>query len=245
MNMKILFQLILIFIFTASYSNEKADSSKTKLRAGATISLNSNGISSIPAFTLDKPAIIATISLVKNRFSYEPTLAYGFDLRPWTIDNWLRYKFVDRPHFEFRAGLNISAFSSEFNLAEEGEILQSQRYFTPEVALTYKFSPGNSLMLNYLNDNGQEKGTIDGHFLNLQADRSGIRVGKRTLLSATIQLFYVDYDGNNDGLYISPKISSSLRNIPFAIFFQAIQPITSNISPYPEFKWNLGISYAL
>ena len=240
--MKILFQFLMIFIFTASYSIEKSDSSRTKLKAGAIFSLNSNGISSIPAFTLDKPAIIAAVYLAKNRFSYEPTLAFGLDLRPWTIDNWIRYKLLDRPHFEFRAGLNISAFSSIYKL-EDDEILQSQRYLTPEIAFIYKISPGNSLTLNYLSDNGLDKGTIDGHYLNLQVDKSGIHAGKNVLIAVALQLFYVDYNGNNDGLYVSPRISSSLKNSPFTVFFQGIQPITSNISPYPEFKWNVGLSY--
>jgi hypothetical protein len=58
-------------------------------------------------------------------------------------------------------------------------------------------------------------------------------------------LFYINYNGNNDGLFISPTLSLSVRNLPAALFLQATQGIVSNIEPWPGFKWNLGVSYSL
>jgi hypothetical protein len=66
---KFLASLLLLLIFSVSWSREWADSTKSKLEAKATLSINSNGIAYIPAFSLDKPAIIGTLSLVKGRFS--------------------------------------------------------------------------------------------------------------------------------------------------------------------------------
>ena len=109
----------------------------------------------------------------------------------------------------------------------------------------YKFSQNSSLTFAYWNDRGQEKGTLKGHFFNIVVEKSDINVGKNVLLSATLQLFYINYDGNNDGLFISPKISSSVRDVPFSLFFQATQALESNISPFPGFRWNLGLSYTL
>jgi len=131
--MKFSFCVIFFLIFTGSYSQEVTESSKVKLKAGGTISLNSNGIASIPAFSLDKPAVIATIILAKNRFSYEPQLAYGLDGRPWYIDNWVQYKIIDRPSFNFRTAANVSTFCSKYEVLEES-ILQGQRYYA--LALT-------------------------------------------------------------------------------------------------------------
>ena len=77
-NMKALFCLVFLSLFNAAYPIEGSDSLNTKkFKAGATFSINSNGIASIPAFSLDKPAVMASLFLGKNRFSYEPTLAYG------------------------------------------------------------------------------------------------------------------------------------------------------------------------
>lgn len=243
-TMKISFCLLFIFIFTITYCDDSAGNSKTKLKAGATVSLNSNGIASIPAFSLDKPAIIASISLAKNRFSYDPILAYGLDLRPWFIDNWLHYKIIARPSFELTAGFNISTFGTKYNLPD-GSIWEAQRYFAFAMTGVYKFSPNNSLTFAYWNDRGQEKGTLKGHFLNLVGERSDMLIGKNILLSAAFQVFYIDYDGNNDGLFVAPKVSSSVRNIPFSIFFQATQALSSNIKPFPGFRWNIGLAYTL
>jgi hypothetical protein len=233
------------FIFTLSFSQEKAENSKTKLKASATVSLNSNGIASIPAFSLDKPAIIASVTLAKNRFSYDPNLAYGLNLKPWCIDNWLHYKIIVRPSFELRAGFNISSFFSEYKFQDEESVLKGERYFAFALTGLYKITPRMSLTIDYWNDRGQEKESLKGHYLSLAGERSEIGIGHKVLLSVALQLFYINYDGNNDGLFISPKISSSLREIPFAIYFQAIQALSSNISPFPGFRWNIGLSYTL
>ena len=240
--MRLAFCLVLFYLFTSTYSNELADSSKTKLEAGAVVSLNSNGMASIPAFSLGKPAIIASISLVKNRFSYTPTLAYGLDLKVWFIDNWLNYKIIRKPAFELTAGFNLSTFGSKYNLPD-GSVLEAQRYFAYALTGVYKFSAKNSLTIAYWNDNGQEKGTLRGHFFNLVGERSEMNIGKNVQLAAVLQIFYINYDGNNDGLFVAPKISASVSNIPFSIFLQITQALSSNISPSPGFRWNAGIAH--
>ena len=248
--MRVSFCLLLFFIFPHSYSIEPADSSKTKLKASAIFSLNTNGISSIPAFSLGKPAVIASVSLVKNRFSYDPQLAYGLNFKAWFIDSWLHYKLIDRPHFEFRPGFNFSTFFSDYTASGETvikdeTIRQAQRYFTIEFTGICKFSSNSSLTIGYWNDRGQDKGTLLGHFFNLIGEKSDINIGRSILLTADLQIFYIEYQGKNDGLFLSPKITSSLRNVPFSVFFQPIQALYSNITPFPGFRWNLGIAYSL
>ena len=237
--------LILLFVFTVSWSQESADSTKSKkLSAAARLSLNYNGIAYIPAFSLDKPAIIGAFSLAKGRFSYDPQLSYGLDFKPWIIDNWFHYKIVDRTSFEFKAGAVFSAFFSE--IETEGEsILQAQKYLAVEFVSTYRFTSNSSLAFTYLLDRGQDPGTLSGHFFNLQAERSDFNLGKKGLLSTSLQLFYIDYTGDEDGLFAAANISASIRDIPFSIFFQAIQALASNINPFPEFKWNVGLAYSI
>ncbi|RLD90476.1 MAG: hypothetical protein DRJ29_15405 [Bacteroidetes bacterium] len=117
---KLLAPLAFLFIFSPTWSQENADSTRSKkLKAEARVSINSNGIAYVPAFSLDKPAVIGTFSLIKGRFSYDPMLAYGLDLKPWIIDNWFHYLIVDRPVFEFKAGAVISAFFSEYETEED------------------------------------------------------------------------------------------------------------------------------
>jgi hypothetical protein len=121
--MKLFYCVVFSFIFTVSFSSEVSDSSKTKLEAKANISLNSNGIATIPAFSLDKPAVIASVALTKGRFSYDPMLAYGLERKPWFIDNWFHYRIIEKPSFELNAGINISMYFFENKLPDE-EIIQ-------------------------------------------------------------------------------------------------------------------------
>jgi len=241
--MKIFKCLLLFMISGVIYAQEKSDSSIKKLQAGGSLSINSNGISSIPAFSLGAPAIIATASLGKGRFSWDPVLAYGLDVRPWFIDNWIHYLVVDREKFKLRTGINFSMYFSELKLPDK-DVLQGERYWALELAGFYYFSPVSNLSLMYWNDRGQDEGTIKGHFISLAWDRSQIRAGKSLKLATFIQLFYIDYDGNNDGLFIAPKITASLDRIPLNVFFQASQGIVSNIEPFPGFKWNVGAGFS-
>ena len=95
----------------------------------------------------------------------------------------------------------------------------------------------------YWSDNGQDYGTISGSFYNIVYERVDIEIGKALLLTGSLQLFYLDYTGNNDGLFISPRIAASIKKIPLSLFFQATQALTTNTEPNPGFRWNAGLAY--
>ncbi len=242
--MKLTFCLLFNLITILSFSQEKTTISKSKLQANASVSVNTNGMAPVPAFSLDKPAIMASISLAKNRFSYEPTLAYGLDLRPWFIDNWIHYKLIARHAFELRTGFNPSSYFSQYTHSEEF-VWYCQRFFTFELAGMYRLSQVSSLSLLYWNDRGQETESIKGHYLGLFWDKSEINIVKKIQMNLNVHLYYINYTGKNDGLFISPKISASIRDLPFSFFFQANQAMQSNITPFPKFKCNAGVAYSL
>jgi len=242
--MRVIICMLLVYIPSIAFSGEVQDTLKNKLKADVMFSLNSNGIASVPAFSLGKPALVSSVTLSKGRFSYDPVLAYSLEMKPWYIDNWFRYKIILRPKFEMKAGVDFSTFFSEFVTNDE-KILKAERYFAFSIAGTYKFSPVSALTLDYWSDNGQEKGTMTGHFIYLAYDRSEINIAEKAFLSFNLMLFYVNYTGKNDGLFVSPKSSLSVKNIPVSMFFQATQAIKSNISPWPGFKCNVGICYKL
>ena len=225
-----------------AWSQDMPAEPKNRLKATGTMSINSNGIVSIPAFALGDPAVISTVSLIKGRFSYTPVLAYGFDLKPWYIDNWLHYKFITRPVFELKAGFNYSTFFSDYKLPNE-TILQGERYFAYAVEALYTFRPKSTLLFAYWNDRGQEPSSLIGHYGSITAERTEIGIGKSVMASAAVQLFYINYTGNNDGLFVAPKITSSVKKIPLILYFQCIQPIKTNIEPKPVFTWNIGLAY--
>lgn len=241
--MKSLLVIIFSIIATLAISKENSDSTKHPLKVSGEITLNSNGIAAIPAFSLGEPTIMANITLKKNRFSYNPQLSYGLNFKPWIIDNWFRYQWIEKPKFEMRTSFNISMFFSEVETPDE-VILRGQRYAAIELAGKYKLSDKTSFSLMAWYDKGIDTGTITGYFFNFVYDQTGIGIGKHVLLAFNLQTFYIDYTDLNDGLFISPKLSCSVRKIPFFLFWQGIQPLYSNISPYPEFQWNIGLGFS-
>lgn len=236
--------LFFILIATTALSQSTDTENAKKLKASGSFSINSNGVASVPAFTLGDPAFITSVSIAKGRFSYDPVLGYGLDLKPWFFDNWLHYKFIARPIFEMRAGFNYSTYFSEYITPEE-TILQGQRYFTFALEAFYTFKPKHSFQFAWWNDRGQEPGTIQGHFLSVAYEHTEIEVAKKLLLSANGQLFYINYTGDNDGLFITAKVSAAVKSIPLLLYFHGIQSITSNVEPFPGFKCNVGLAYVL
>ncbi|MFN8240764.1 MAG: hypothetical protein U0X39_08445 [Bacteroidales bacterium] len=232
--------IILLLFTTVLTAAELTDSTSAKLGSSLSVSLNSNGISSIPAFSLGKPAIVASGSFSLGRLSYDPTLAYGLDMRPWYIDSWLHYLLVSKSSFKLRTGFNFSMYFSDLSLTDK-VILQGERYWAIELAAIYNFSPNSLLTLMYWNDRGQDPGSLQGHFISLSADRSGIGLTGKMKAGINLQVFYIDYDGNNDGFFVTPKFSIYSPATPLSVFFQATQAISSNIDPFPGFKWNAGI----
>jgi hypothetical protein len=219
-----------------------SDSTGKKFKADASFSLNSNGINPIPAFSLGKPAVMAALSITKGRFSYDPGLAYGLDAKPWYIDNWFHYLIINKPSFKLRTGINFSMFFSEKSFTEE-TVLKGERYLTAELAGIYNITPTSNITLMYWSDNGQDHGTLTGHFISLSGEKSGIKLGKMIRMAAYLQIFSIIYDGSNDGIFVAPKVTFTGNKCHFSLFLQATQPITTNISPYPGFQWNIGVAY--
>ena len=236
--------LFFILIATTVFSQSTDTENAKKLKASGSFSINTNGVASVPAFTLGDPAFITSVSIAKGRFSYDPVLGYGLNLKPWFFDNWLHYKFIARPIFEMRAGFNYSTYFSEYTTLEE-TVLQGQRYFTFALEAFYTFKPKNSLQFAWWNDRGQEPGTIQGNYLSVAFERTEIEVAKKLLLSANGQVFYINYSDNNDGLFVTAKVSAAVKNIPLLLYFHGIQAITSNFEPFPGFKLNVGLAYVL
>ncbi len=240
--MRLFFSLLSLFIFSRSFPIELADSTKSKLEISVNVSINSNGMAPIPSFSLGKPALIGALALQKKRFSYDPQIAYGLDMRPWIIDNWLHYRIVYRPGFELRTGADFSMFFSRYD-AMDYKILQGQQYLTFEIAGIIRFSPVSSLSLMYWSDNGQDHGSIRGNFYNIVYDQAELAMGQNMMLAGSLQLFCLEYTGKNDGLFASPRLAISVRNIPLSLFAQATQAIVSNMEPWPGFRWNAGLAY--
>ena len=238
---KVIF-LIILFSPACIYSQDPADSTKTPFTVGGEISFNSNGMAPVPAFSLGKPAISAGMGVNKGHFSYDPQFAYSLHFKPWVMDNWFHYRLVDRQKFMIRTGADVSLFFTEENFPDL-KLIHAQRYLALEIMGAFKFRGKGEAGLMYWRDLGLDQGSLKGHFINLYVDRPDIGLGKIFETDLYVQLFYLDYTAENDGLFFAGKISPSLKGCPVHVFFQWVQALWSNIDPFPGFRWNAGVAY--
>jgi hypothetical protein len=96
----------------------------------------------------------------------------------------------------------------------------------------------------YWSDNGIEPGSISGHYGSITGEINNVNIGESLFFSGSVQLFYINYDGNNDGFFVSPRLAWNYGNLPLSLFFQASQVIQSNIEPSPGFRWNVGVDFS-
>ena len=240
--MKKVLYIIIFFITTTAYSQQKTDTANVPFKFSGTISLTNNGVAPIPAFSLGKPAMLVNFSIYKKRFSYDPNMAYRLNGKPWFMANWFHYKLIENPKFELRTGANFSLYFSHYE-TPDGDILQVTRRGSLELAGTYKISSKSSLGLVYWYGKGFDKNPIDGHFINLIANKS-FELGDQLIFNVTPQFFYTNNNGNMDGLFISGRFELSHTKTHLSLYTQETQTLRSNITPYPGFKWNFGITCA-
>ncbi|NMB71885.1 MAG: hypothetical protein GYA22_07040, partial [Bacteroidales bacterium] len=74
-NFLVLFLLLFSSKFTAA---QKTDSTERVREFGGNISVTNNGISFIPSFSLEKPALITEFSMV-HRLYFEPQLRFALE----------------------------------------------------------------------------------------------------------------------------------------------------------------------
>lgn len=112
------------------------------------IGLNTNGISRVPAFSLGKPAIMGFFSLRKNRFSFDPEVAYSTDGTPWFFSSCFRYRIFGKKNFGIKVAANWNISHSYPEVVENGVVkttAKAERYLVFEFIPTYKFSEKFSL----------------------------------------------------------------------------------------------------
>ncbi len=100
--------LTLIFMLLAHYSfSQDADSTTSPTHFSGSVSVTNNGISIVPSFSLEKPAVILNLSVGKSRLSFEPDIRFSLAGRPWTMLFWGRYKLINKEKFQLSAGTHL------------------------------------------------------------------------------------------------------------------------------------------
>jgi hypothetical protein len=244
--MKKVVLLLALLYYSAVVFAQGTDTIKKNVSGAVTAT--SNGISLVPAFTLDKPAAIFDLAVRKNRFSFEPEWAFDFTAKPWYFVFWLRYKLIETSKFNMGVGFHPGFVFTPTNFVINGvdnEYLKTSRYFVEELAPTYAISDkfGIGICIYYQHSQGFNSVLRQSHFVGLNCNFSYINLGNKFYMRTIPEVYYLKND-KNDGVYFTSAFAFGKKNLPFSISSVINAKLRSTI-PGQDFLWNVSLTYAL
>ena len=219
----------------------------TDFKFSGSINLNTNGISPVPAFSLDKPSIIGTFSLDRKRLMLNPEIAFSTKGKPWFINPRFTYKVVDGDNFNF--GIS-TLYSFSYSYPEEminnnlRTTTRVEHYMLFQSTFVYTAAEKASISLTTFHGFGLKSASIQrGNFFILGGSFTELKISERLYYSFFPQLTYINLDGETEGLFGSCTFGLGHNNWPFFLSTQITQALATNILPDPGFKWNVGVTY--
>jgi hypothetical protein len=234
---------ILSMLVHFSFSQKTNDTKSVSHFAG-TISVTNNGISLIPTFSLNKPAVLFNLSVGKGRLSFEPDMRFSLEGKPWTFLFWWRYRVkTDKFLFSFGAHPAMN-FRTEISPTTGDEMIVTRRFLAGELSPNYLVSEKISLGMYYLYSHCFDKGAPENtHFLTLNSNFSNIRLTKQFFMRFTPQFYYLKQD-TRDGFYFTTALTLAKRNFPIYLSSIINKTIETDIVGSKNFVWNISLTYS-
>jgi hypothetical protein len=249
--MKFIFALLPVLISFNCFSQtlKKADTLQNA-KANPASALQFNGVavlsrvgfSPVPSFSFNNPIAMVFLSLSKGNFSYEPAVNLGLNGKPWFIDNWVKYRFLNGSKLKLTAGVDPNMIFQNEILPGKQQMLQGCRQVITALFADYTLSKNLSFKFTYWYDEGIDKGTLTGHFIDITGTVSNIKPSKKTFIKLTPEVFWFKNDGRVDGLFTSATVIASQNKYPLSLYVQAVQRLWADFNTV-SFNWNAGLTY--
>lgn len=228
--------------------SQDVDSTKPKTAVSAAVTVTNNGISTIPSFTLGKPAAIFDVSIARSGFSLDPQIKYGLNGKPWSFIFWGRYRLVDGEQFHMTIGghpaVNFRTVTVTIDQTQK-DVIVARRYLAGELSPNYSLTNRVSVGAYYLYSYGVEPDiTKNTHFLALRTNLSSAPVFDRYFVRLVPQVYYLKADAN-DGTYLNAGLYVGKGNLPLSIGAMVNKVMQTHIPEGDDFLWNVSLSYAI
>ncbi len=238
--------LVVIFIALTNFSfAQYVDSTKLTGHFGGAVSLTTNGISTIPSFTLGKPAIIFDMTVGRKKISFEPQFRFSLEGKPWSFLFWWRYKLITSKKVQVNIGAHPALNFRTTTVPSNGiskDVIVARRYLAGELSPNMLLTNNISVGAYYLYSHGFEKDVArHTHFLGLKSSFSNIRLTGEYFMRFTPQLFYLKTD-KPDGFYFNSTLSFAKKNFPFSLSTIINKAIRTDIAG-KSLLWNATLIY--
>ena len=249
--MSITERVLLLFAFcVARYPAmaQVADSARHHTDVTGLVTVTNKGISTIPSFTLGKPAAIFNLYVTRRAMSFEPEIKYGLDGKPWTFVFWWRYKALDSGKGHIQLGGHPAVAFRTIPAATDGSspgMIAARRYLAGEVNASYALARHIAVGTYYLYSYGvEEDAARNTHFVSLRANVTNVRLSDVYTMRFFPQVYYLKVD-NRDGYYLNGAATLARRNFPFSISSMVNTTIRSTVVQKDDVLWNLSLTYAI
>ena len=217
------------------------------MRFSGTITVTNKGISTIPSFTLGKPAVIFDFSIGRGKFSFEPQFRFALEGKPWSFLFWGRYKLLTGNKFLINLGAHPAlSFKTKSYLVNgvSTEALVLKRYLAGDLTPTFILSKKINVGAYYLYSYGVESDIIKHtHFIAARANFTNIKLSDQYSMRFNPQIYYLK-TGQQDGFYWGSTLAISKKNCPVSISSLVNKTIESNVLGSKDFIWNVSIIYS-
>lgn len=229
----------------ASYAQENQKSGIGHFRGN--ISVTNNGLSLIPAFSLNRPAAIFELSLGGERLSFDPEMRFALDGQPWSFIFWWRYKIIKSDKFKLHVGSH-PAFIFENKMVANGNgtlipSMEAKRFFASEISPRYTFN--HKVTVSFLYLAGRSLGKIPyalNQFVALGSQFTKIPLSEKYFFNASPQLFYLKMN-EKDGYFGSSSFVIGRKDFPVSLGSIISKKIVSEIE-VDNWIWNLSLIYS-
>ena len=236
-----------LFVSILAFAQGSKDSEPVGIQFSGTFQINTNGIATVPAFTLDKPAVVGVLSLNKKRFGIDQYLAYSIEGKPWFIESYFNYKIADGKKIALSTAAMWGAsftYDRVFSAGIWQETTEYQRYVFLIQTTSYKLSPKNAINLSTYHGYGFPEGSIRwATFVTLVGNLPEAYISESVYLGIFPQLLFINLDWETDAFFLAGKFGVRHKKLPLFFSTQISKPFAGNLSPDPGFQWNIGLAY--
>jgi hypothetical protein len=227
--------------------SQETDSSRYPLHVTGAVTITNKGISTIPTFTLGKPALIFDMSLARRKLRFEPQLRFALEGKPWSFLFWWRYPLVETGKFRLRAGAH-PALSFKTVLQTTGgvseKVIVVQRFLAGELSSSYQLTRHVGVGTYYLYSHGLEHNAIQQmHYVGLNPTVSNMALPGQVVLQLHPQVYYLNLDGI-DGFYVTSRVVLTKQDFPFVLSAMMNKVLQTRIATSEDFIWNVSLAYA-
>jgi hypothetical protein len=245
MNEKLAWTILLLFLSVESFP-QKTDSTNISNHFDVSVTLTTNGISTIPNFILGKPAAIFLMSVGK-KISFEPELRFSLDAKPWMLIFWWRTDLMKSERHHIRVGINSQINFNKALVHDNGyahDILAASRFLTADLSQSLYITKNYSAGIYYMYSHTLEKyGLKDLHYLAFRNNLLNISLPGRFYMKFSPQVYYLRLD-EKDGFYFSETLTLAKRNFPLTVSSIMTNPIKTRIQINNHLLWNINLTYA-